>query len=305
MKKFKTIFLGNSEFSIPALEVLNSHPKVDLLWAIGGLDKKRGRGPKTSPPATVEFCQARGVPSFQTANINQEVALLEQLQTRHLDLIVVLSFGQFLSPQVLSLPRLGPYNIHASLLPRYRGAAPIERAIWAGEATTGVSIQRMVSQLDAGDVVWSQEVPIRPHETGGSLRARLKFLGALALENFLEALAANTLTPRAQDDSLVCWAPKLSREDGLLDFAQESATDIERKVRALCPRPGAYCFLRGKRIKIFAVTPEATRPAPGQVSTDLGILLVGAKDGGLRLVEVQLEGKKRMSDSELIRGRLL
>ncbi len=216
--------------------------------------------------------------------------------------MVVLAFAQFLGSKVLHAPKMGCFNIHTSLLPKYRGAAPIQYALLSGDTSTGVSIQKMVKKMDAGDIVHSHPVEIAPTENGGQLYTRLKYQAALAMNDLIAKILAGKITPEAQDESKVSFAPTLKKEDGFLDFKNSSMTKIINQIRALDPWPGTYCFLNKKRLKVFVAEPSYVKLGAGKIKNDMGQLLVGCTDGTLQLSYLQLEGKKACADHELLNG---
>ncbi len=275
MKKIKSVFFGTPDFSVPCLELLHNHPNIDLQYVISMPDRKAGRGMELKSPAVIEYAKKNKIPFFQTENINQEEAFLEKLKKNDIDLFIVLAFAQFLKQPVLDLPQLGCFNIHTSLLPKYRGAAPIQYALLNGDSTTGVSIQKMVKKMDAGDIVHFQEINIAKNETGGQLK---------------------------QNETHVSFAPALKKTDGFLDFEKMSYEDIFNKIRALDPWPGTYCYLNKKRLKVFAIEKSHTKLQAGQVTIQNNMLEVGTTNGAIRLHSLQLEGKKPCSDIELLNG---
>lgn len=299
MKKLKAVFFGTPDFSVPALDLLNNHTGVDLLAVVSMPDRKAGRGYQLKSPEVIEYAKANKINFFQTENINQEEDYHQIIAKA--DVFIVLAFAQFLNQKVLDLPKLGCFNIHTSLLPKYRGAAPIQYAILNGDQSTGVSIQKMVKKMDAGDIALSHPVEIHPDETGGQLYTKLKFQAALCLNDFIWKLINNEIKYKVQDESQVSFAPTLKREDGKIDLNQNFET-IKNQVRGLFPWPGTFCFLNQKRLKVFHIEKAEKKLNPGQVDISLGQLLVGCKDGSIRLSEIQLEGKKASSDSELING---
>jgi methionyl-tRNA formyltransferase len=302
MKKMRVVFFGTPDFAVPSLEILANHPLIEVINIISMPDRKSGRGHQLKSPEVIQFAKDKKLPYFQTENINEEDMFLTDLATKKVDCFIVLAFAQFLSDKILNLPILGSFNIHTSLLPKYRGAAPIQYALLAGDESTGVSIQKMVKKMDAGDLVYDRSVNIHPKETGGLLYTRLKFNAALALNDFIQDLIENKITYTAQDESGVSFAPTLKREDGLLNFETETAETIINKTRGLFPWPGTYCYLGKKRLKVFSIEHFDKKLAPGQVDISLGEILVGTIDKTLRLVEIQLEGKKACLGKELLNG---
>lgn len=300
MKKLKTVFFGTPDFSVPSLEILFNHPNIEILSVVSMPDRKKGRGMEVTSPEVIQFAKERKVPFFQTTNINKEEDFLKSIKDA--DLFVVLAFAQFLSQDVLDIPKLGCFNIHTSLLPKYRGAAPIQYAILNGDKQTGVSIQKMVKKMDAGDLTHSHEVSIADNETGGQLYTKLKYQAALTLNDFVHDLKDDNIKFSAQNEQDVCFAPTLKREDGLVDFVNTSAQDALNKIRALYPWPGTYCFAGKKRFKIIKAEPSNRKVAPGQTDTSSNQIHIGCSDKSIRLYEIQLEGKKACSDIELLNG---
>ena len=302
MKKLKCVFMGTPEFSVPTLDMLFHHPLVELKHVVSMPDRKKGRGQKLQSPEVIEFAKANKISFFQTSNINREDEILKQLESDEIDFIVVLAFSQFLGSKVLNLPKQGCFNIHTSILPKYRGAAPIQYALLNGDTQTGVSIQKMVKKMDAGDLVAYKNVSISNNETGGQLYSRLKFEAALCLNDFLNELYLGKVTYTPQDEKDVSFAPTLKKEDGFLSFKTQSFNEIRNRIRALDPWPGTYCFLGGKRLKVLSIEKENRKVEPGTIDLSLNSLVVGCTDSSLRLCDIQLEGKKACSDIELLNG---
>lgn len=302
MKKLKVAFFGTPDFAVPSLEILANHCEVELVSVVSMPDRKSGRGMSIKSPEVIEYARAKKISYFQSPNINNEKSFLEDLRKKDLDVIIVLAFAQFLGNDILSLPRLGCFNIHTSLLPKYRGAAPIQYALLNGDKTSGVSIQKMVKKMDAGDLALSSPIKLHVCETGGQLYTRLKFKAALCLNDFIYELNAGELSFEKQDEQMVSFAPTLKREDGKIDFKSSKVTDIKNKVRALHPWPGTFCLLNDKRLKLYEITDSVQDLSPGEVDISLNQLHIGCKDGSLRLKYLQLEGKKPCLDSELLNG---
>jgi methionyl-tRNA formyltransferase len=302
MKKFKVAFCGTPDFAVPALDMLANHPHVELVHVISMPDRPAGRGMEMKSPEVIEYAKAKKIKFFQTENINKEPDFLKQLHSENLDFVVVLAFAQFLGSEMLNMAKLGCFNIHTSILPKYRGAAPIQYALLHGDIETGVSIQKMVKKMDAGDLVHFQTLSIAPTENGAQLYTRLKYQAALALNDLIKKFIDNKITFTVQDETKVSFAPTLKKEDGLLKFSTKSTTEILNLIRALDPWPGTYCFLNGKRLKVLLAEPYHSKVAPGVAKNDLGSLVIGCLDGALRLSEIQLEGKKACSDRELLNG---
>lgn len=302
MKKLKVLFCGTPDFSVPTLEMLHQHPLIELCGVITMPDRPAGRGHELKSPPVAEYAKAHKLPLFQVENINRETELLDKFEDLKVDFILVLAFAQFLGSRVLNMPKLGCFNIHTSILPKYRGAAPIQYALLNGDTSTGVSIQRMVKEMDAGDLCHFHELPIAPDETGGQLYTRLKFQAALSTNVLIEDIRQNKLKFTTQDSAFISFAPTLKKEDGFLNFKDASFEQIKNRIRALDPWPGTYCFLNGQRLKVFAVELVPQKVKIGETSVDFGQLVVGIKDGSIRLSLIQLEGKKMSTDVDLING---
>jgi methionyl-tRNA formyltransferase len=302
MKKFRVAFCGTPDFSVPTLDLLSHHPHIELVKVISMPDRPAGRGMEMKSPEVIEFAKAHRLSFFQAENINKEPAFLEELKKLDLDFIVVLAFAQFLGQEMLNIAKLGCFNIHTSILPKYRGAAPIQYALLNGDDQTGVSIQKMVKKMDAGDLVHFHTVSVSPTENGGQLYTRLKLQAALAMNDLIVKLLNNEVIYSPQDESCVSFAPTLKKEDGLLYFKTKSTKEILNLIRALDPWPGTYCFLNGKRLKVLAAEKYHGKMSPGKAENDMGSLVVGCVDGALRLTMIQLEGKKPCSDRELLNG---
>lgn len=302
MKKFRVAFCGTPEFSVPTLDLLYHHPHVDLRYVISMPDRPAGRGMELKSPEVIEYAKANKIPFHQCENINQEAEFLEKLKAEELDFVVVLAFAQFLGSTMLNIAKLGCFNIHTSVLPKYRGAAPIQYALMHGDTETGVSIQKMVKQMDAGDLAHFHTVAIAPTETGGQLYTRLKFQAALSMNDLITKILENKISYQKQDESKVSFAPTLKKEDGFLRFAEKSTDEILNLIRALDPWPGTYCYLNGKRMKVLSAEKYHSKVSAGTVKNDLGSLVVGCTNGPLHLSLVQLEGKKACTDKELLNG---
>lgn len=302
MKKLNVVFCGTPDFSVPTLELIHQHPNINLLGVITMPDRPAGRGQELKAPPVAEFAREHKIPLFQVENINKETDILAQLEKMDLDFILVLAFAQFLGSRVLNMPKLGCFNIHTSILPKYRGAAPIQYALLNGDKTTGVSIQKMVKEMDAGDLVHFQEMPIAPNETGGLLYTRLKFQAALSTNIMIESILLDTLTYTAQNPACVSFAPTLKKEDGFLNFKNSTYEKIHNQIRALDPWPGTFCFLNSQRLKVFEIEKTSQSLRPGQTSTDFGHICIGLQDCSVRLISVQIEGKKISSDTDLLNG---
>jgi methionyl-tRNA formyltransferase len=290
----KIVFLGTAELACPCLEALARQPGVEIAGVVTQPDKPKGRDLRLAPPPVKVTAQKLGLPVWQPARIKDPVAL-EQLRAARPDLIVVVAYGQLLPPAVLELPARGCINVHASLLPRWRGAAPIQHAILAGDKETGVTTMFLNERMDAGDIILQRREPIRPDDTSGALHDRLAQRGA---ELLVETVALKNPPRHPQDESQVTYARKLGKEDGRLDW-HKPALELERQVRAFDPWPGSFTMWGDTLLKVWRAE---VVPATGAPGTMLPGMVVATGQGGLRLVEVQPAGGKRMAAASFLRG---
>lgn len=296
--------MGTPEFAVPSLQVLLDG-KDQVVGVVTQPDQPSGRGMAFHAPPVKVLAEAHHVPVFQPAKLRVP-GVLEQLQAWQPDLIVVAAYGRILPTTILTLPSLGCINVHASLLPKYRGAGPIQWAIANGEAETGITIMQISEQMDAGNILLQKALPIAAADTGGSLHDKLARLGAKALQEAIELLKAGQLTARQQNESEVTSAPLIKKEDGRINWNLDAVV-IERRVRAFNPWPSAYTALNGKLLKVFAAQVEhslrSSQAAPGTIIevTPVSVSVVTG-NGVLTLLEVQLAGKKRLSAEEFLRG---
>lgn len=302
MKKLNAVFCGTPEFSVPTLELLHQHPHINIVGVITMPDRPAGRGQELKSPPVAEYAKNHKLSLYQVENINREEAALVELENKKIDFFLVLAFAQFLGSRVLNIPSLGCFNIHTSILPKYRGAAPIQYALLNGDKTTGVSIQKMVKEMDAGDLVHFHELNIAETETGGQLYTRLKFQAALSTNTLISTILENKLIFTAQDPKKISFAPTLKKEDGFLDFKNSTVAKLQNQIRALDPWPGTYCFLNNQRLKVFEIEKHQASLSHGATSILHGQVIVGCLDGAVRLSSIQLEGKKICSDTELLNG---
>jgi methionyl-tRNA formyltransferase len=297
----RIVFMGTPEFAVPILAKLADH--FEVVGVLTQPDKPAGRGQRLTAPQVKQFAQERGLPVFQPRTLRDK-AVQAQLAKLAPEVIVVAAYGLLLPKPVLDLPPRGCVNVHASLLPRYRGAAPIPAAILGGESETGITLMRMDEGLDTGPMIAQAIIPIHTGETTGTLTARLAELGARMTGEVLPHWIAGEITSQVQDESRATFAPKLNKADGRLDWSQ-SAVALDRRVRAFSPQPGAFTTWNGKLLRILSV--QATdRRAPdmaGLIVKDRNDIGVATGSSLLRLVEVQLEGKRAMSASDFARGR--
>jgi methionyl-tRNA formyltransferase len=300
----RLLFFGTPGFAVPSLAALLERGH-EIAAVVTQPDRPAGRGQETRTSAVKELALARGLVVEQPPKL-REPAVAERIRALAPEAIVVAAYGKILPKVLLEIPPRGAINVHGSLLPSYRGAAPIQRALLAGDATTGITIMQMNERMDAGDILLQGETPIAPDDTSESLGRKLAILGGRLLVETLERLAKGTLSPRPQVEADATLAPMVQKEEGAVDW-RRSAREIERAVRAFTPWPSAYTSLRGKLLKIHrAVVRPLAAAAPGTVvRATCDDLEVATGDGALALVEVQLEGKRRLGAREFLAGKPL
>jgi methionyl-tRNA formyltransferase len=313
----RIVFIGTGEIGVPTLRALLDS-EHEVVAVVTQPDKRVGREQHIEPPPIKKVLARNG--GFQTA-VGRSAAgkppLLEVLQPAKIkdpqtieeirdfapDVIVVVAYGQILPRDVLEIPRLACLNLHASPLPRWRGAAPIQAAIAAGDCETGITAMYMDEGLDTGDILLQRSVEILPNDTGGSLHDRLAQIAPEALLESLRLVAAGNAPRFAQDNARATYAPKLKRQHGLIEWS-ESAETIERKIRAYNPWPGAFMKVDRQNLKVFSASVINLNGQPGEVLRSDKDLVVATGKGALSLGEVQLEGKRRMSAAEFLRGHV-
>lgn len=304
--RLRVIFAGTPDFAACHLKALLDDGRHDVVAVYTQPDRPfgrggGGRGKQLAASPVKELALEHGLPVYQPLSLKDTDAQ-QQLAELNADIMVVVAYGLLLPKAVLDTPRLGCINVHASLLPRWRGAAPIQRAIEAGDAETGVTIMQMDIGLDTGDILIKANTPIDQHDTAASLHDRLAELGKPALLKALELLAEGEARPKVQDNSLANYASKLSKEEALIHW-QQPATEIDRKVRAFNPFPVATTDVGGQRVRIWAAEPQTDNGTPGKVlRADNSGIVVGCGKGSLCITELQLPGKKRLTAAEVLRG---
>lgn len=298
----RIVFMGTPDFAVGTMVAL-AEAGHEIILAVTQPDRPKGRGKKMQASPVKDAAVPLGIEVYQPSRV-REPECVEHLRGYEPDIIVVAAFGQILPKEILDIPPYGCVNVHASLLPKYRGAAPIQWSILNGDEATGVTTMRMDEGMDTGDIILQREVQIGPKETGGSLFDRLSREGASLCVQTLERIADGTAVYTPQDDSQATYTKMMKKELGDLDWSRP-AVELERRVRGLNPWPSAYTQLRGKTLKIWEaeVLPENADAAPGEVagSGKEGIR-VQTGGGQLLLKEVQLEGKKRMAADAFLRG---
>lgn len=300
----RLVFCGTPQFAVPTLHTL-LRAGHDIRLVLTQPDRPQGRGMNlVAPPVKLAAMQA-GISVVQPEKIKTNAGLRAQLEEIQPEAIIVVAYGRIIPKWMLDLPRYGNLNLHASLLPKYRGAAPIQWAIANGEPVTGATIMRLDEGLDTGDILLQRELPIAPDQTAEDIFPLLASMGADLMAEALEALALSTITPQKQDESKATLAPVLKREDGRIDFSRP-AIEIYNRWRGFQPWPGIYTQFRGKKLVFHRMMPMELRgeeSLPARMLTDRDRLFVDCgKNTRLELLEVQLEGKRRMPAADFMRG---
>lgn len=298
----KIVFMGTPEFAVAPLKALceDGH---EISLVVTQPDKPKGRGHKLLPPEVKVFAESRDIPVYQPKSMKTDEAF-ERLRAENAELFVVVAYGKILPQRILDIPRYGSINIHTSLLPKYRGAAPIQWSIINGETKTGVTTMRMDDGIDTGDMLVVKPVDIDFSDTGETLHDKLAEAGVEAIRETIRQLEAGALRPQKQNDALSCYAPMISKETGILDFNKD-ALSLYNLIRALNSYPYASTVYKGQRFKVIRALPvhESYRGKAGEILTvTKDGILVKCGEGALLICEVQFEGKKKMPVSEFIKG---
>jgi len=298
----KLVFCGTPQFALPTLkELLAAGHLIELV--VTQPDRVRGRDQDPSPPPVKLMAQEAGLPVVQPEKIKNNPDLRARLESIQPDAIIVVAYGRIIPEWMLNLPRLGNINLHASLLPKYRGAAPIQWAVANGETVTGATTMRIDQGLDTGDMLLQRSLSIQPNQTAEQLFPVLAESGAGLMRETLERLEAGTIQPIPQDNAAASLAPILQREDALVDFAR-SAAEIYNRWRGFQPWPGAYTLFRGRKLTLHRLLMAgSTVTPPGEMMVEGSRLFVAAGSSTrLELLEVQMEGKKRLPVADFLRG---
>ena len=297
------IFMGTPEFAVPALEALIGDG-YDIRAVVTQPDRPRGRGRKTAPSPVKQTAAAHDIPILQPEKISDE-GFLQRIRDSAPDLMIVIAFGQILKKGLLSVPEWGAINIHASLLPRYRGAAPIQRAVLHDDSLTGLTVMRMDEGLDTGPILYQEEIPILKDETSGHLHDRLAVVAGDVILRFMKLFRKNRFKEQPQDNRIASYAPKIDKSMCAIDWKKD-ARDISALIRALDPLPGAYTNMGGRKIKLFAssvVEEDFFGGVPGRVLIGPGeSLRVETGKGVVEVREMQHAGKRRMASGDFLRG---
>jgi methionyl-tRNA formyltransferase len=298
----RIVFMGAGEIGVPTLQALLKS-EHEVVGVVTQPDKPVGRSQLIEPPPIKKALSGTNIPVLQPARIKDRQAI-EEIRALRPDVTVVMAYGQILPRGVLEIPEIACLNLHASLLPRWRGAAPIQAAIAAGDREIGITVMYMDEGLDTGDILLQRTIDILPADTGGALHDRLAGVAPETLLESLDLLAKGKAPRTPQDNAAATYAPKLKRADGKIDWS-DPADAIERKIRAFDPWPGAFMTVSTdgtRNLKIFSATVIDLRGKPGKILRSEAELVVAAGEGALSLGEVQLEGKRRMSAMEFLRG---
>lgn len=297
----RLVFCGTPQFAVPSLRALLD-AGFEIPLVVSQPDRPSGRGMQVAPTPVKQLAMERGVEVTQPEKIKNNLDFRARLEQIAPEAIVVVAYGRIIPQWMIDLPPLGNINGHASLLPKYRGAAPIQWAIARGETVTGVTTMRIDAGLDTGDMLMKRDIPINDDDTAVTLAPRLAALTAELLIETLPAMKEGRIQPQKQDDAQATLAPILKKEDGLIDF-QRTATDICNRLRGFQPWPGAYTSFRGKNLNVTAARPATPSPTPGELRVENGQLIVGCgQQTSLELLEVQPEGKKKMAARDFLNG---
>lgn len=299
------VFMGTPDFAVPTLEMLINEG-YDIKAVVTQPDRPKGRGNKLAAPPVKELAQKFNIPVLQPERIRADKEFIQHMEDLAPDLIVVVAFGQILPESILAIPRLGCINIHGSLLPKYRGSSPIQRAILNDDEMTGVTLMYMDAGMDTGDMISKTTMRLLPDETAGTLHDRMMHVGAEALRVALPGIIDQSVVAQKQNEEEATYAPMLDKQMGLIDWEQTPRT-IDCLVRGLAPWPTAYTYYNCKLLKIWKVRPVECTDAKGEIGEIVEIIpeegfVVKTLDGGVLVEELQAQGKRRMKASEYIRG---
>ena len=301
----KIVFMGTPDFAQKSLEALYNAGH-EILAVVTNIDKPKGRGMKLVESPVKEYAKSKNLTIFQPEKVRKNIEFIEQIKKLEPDVICVVAYGKILPSEILEIPKLGCINVHASLLPKYRGAAPIQWAVLNGDKTTGVTTMYMDVGMDTGDMILKQEVEIGENETTGELWDRLSIIGADLLVKTLDQIEKGT-APRIKQSDDFTMAPMLNKEISKIDWKEKTAKQIKNLVRGLNPIMGAYSYLNGKKIKFWKVEVEEDTNSNQENGTvikanDKDGLYIKAKDGVLKIIEIQGENAKRMNANDFLRG---
>ncbi len=292
--------MGTPDFAVPSLKKL-VESGYDVKLVVTQPDKPAGRGKKVTPPPVKVVAEELGIPVYQPEKVKENAELKKKLLEVEPDLIVVAAYGKILPEWLLNLPEYGTVNVHASLLPKYRGASPIQWALLNGEEETGVTIMKVIPELDAGDIISQRRVKIEKEDNAKTLHDKLAEVGAELLVETLPLYVSGKLKPVPQNEEEATYCPQIKKEMGKIDW-RESAEEIFNKIRAFTPWPSAYTTFRGKRVKILEGEPVEGTGEPGEVIEAGRDLIVATGEGALKIERLRPEGRKEISGEEFVRG---
>lgn len=300
----KIVFMGTPDYAAEALRAL-IRAGHEITAVVTQPDKPKGRSGEPVPSPVKVCASEHGIPVLQPKRIRTPEAT-EELRKYPADVYVVAAFGQILTQEILDMPPYGCLNIHASLLPKYRGASPIQHVIIEGEEKTGITVMQMDAGIDTGDMLYKKEIPIEAEENYETLHDKLTVLGGEAIVEAIELLEQGKLVPEKQEDSDSCYAPKITKEMGRIEFSK-SAAEIDRLIRGMTPWPSAYTGYQGKQLKIWKAVPLETYDNKGRsvgeiLEVSKNSVIVAAGKGAVEVLELQLEGKKRMTTHDFLLG---
>ena len=297
------VFLGTPDFALPSLQKL-AEAHADIRLVVTQPDRPQGRGRKVNPPPMKVLAQKLGFPFFQPQRLRAAEAV-ERIAAASTECLVVVAYGQLLPQELLDCSPLGAVNVHASMLPQYRGAAPIQRALMAGEQATGISIMLLDAGMDTGPILKQRQIVIQEGDTGGSVHDKLAILGAELLVEALQGWKAGTIRARPQDAALASYAPPIRKEEHRIIWTEEARHTV-CQIRALDPWPGAHCQYRGKRIKCFAAVllPWKGDGRPGEILglAEAGLVVLGGNQQAIGIGALQIEGHRRLSADAFVCG---
>ena len=298
----RVVYLGTPEFSVKPLEKLLNLSGIEIVGVVTNLDKPVGRKQILTPPPVKQLAIEKGLPVFQYAKIRLEG--VEDLKSLKPDLLITCAFGQILSQEILDIAKYGVFNIHASLLPKYRGASPINQAILDGEKITGITIMKTDIGIDTGDIIYQRSLEILENETAGELSNRLSVLGAECIEKVINDLLANKIEYKKQGENNSSYTKMIKKEMAKIDFSL-SAESVNNLIRAYNPSPVAYCFLNGEPFKIYSAEVTDGNGKIGTVIDNEKGLVVACGEGAIRLLKVQKCGGKPLNIADFVRGNKL
>jgi len=303
-KKLKVIFFGTPEFSLPSLQALLESPDFEVITVVTQEDKKVGRRQELTKPPVKKLAEHNNIPVLQPHNLRRNRPFTDLMKKLATDFIVVVAYGKIIPAEILDLPKYGCINVHASLLPKYRGASPIEAALLHGDTETGISIMKMNEKLDGGDICLIQKIQITAQDNAETLGIKLSFAGGSILPHVLKDMASGEIRCISQEESKSSYCGKIKKDDGLIDVNRLNALEILNCIRAYTPWPACFLNVDGKRLKIIDARTDLQRNAPPGSIMELknGMIGIGTKKGLLIPEKVQLEGKKVMTIQEFLRG---